>query len=81
MTQNEQILAWLKAGKTLTPLDALNHFGCFRLSARIYELKELGWPIECDRRKTWTGKVVATWTGKVVGHYSLVKNKDHWPHH
>ena len=48
MTQNEQVLAWLKQGKTLTPLDALDHFGCFRLSARIYELKELGWPIECD---------------------------------
>ena len=73
MTQNLQILAWLKTGKTLTPLDALKHFGCFRLSARIYELKEQGWPIECDLRTTCDEKV--------VGHYTLVKNKDQWPHH
>lgn len=73
MTQNAQVLAWLKQGKTLTPLDALTHFDCFRLSARIYELKEQGWPIECDRRTTWSGKV--------VGHYTLVKDKDQWPDH
>jgi hypothetical protein len=38
-TQNEKILSYLKAGKKLTPLQALNKFGCFRLSARVGELK------------------------------------------
>lgn len=71
MTQNEQVLAYLKTGKTLTPLDALREFGCFRLSARIYELKDKGWPIYCDRRDVGDGKV--------VGHYTLVNDKDWWP--
>jgi hypothetical protein len=39
-TQNEKILTYLKAGRKLTPLQALNKFGCFRLSARIHDLRE-----------------------------------------
>lgn len=39
-TQNIQILNYLKKGKPLTPLEALEKFGCWRLSARIYELRK-----------------------------------------
>jgi Helix-turn-helix domain len=70
-SQRQQILEYLKTGKTLTPLDALELFGCFRLSARIYELKDSGWPIHCDRRSTESGKV--------VGHYTMVQDKLWWP--
>jgi hypothetical protein len=45
-TQNRRILAYLKSGGALTPKDALNLFGSFRLSARIFELREEGWPID-----------------------------------
>jgi hypothetical protein len=45
-TQQERILAQLRAGRTVTPLSALNDFGCFRLGARIYNLKREGYPIE-----------------------------------
>jgi hypothetical protein len=41
-TQNQQILEHLKKGLTITPLLALNLFGCFRLSARIYDLRQDG---------------------------------------
>jgi hypothetical protein len=41
MTQNEQILAALKRGP-LTPLEALERFGCFRLAARVGELRQQG---------------------------------------
>lgn len=41
-TQQAHILTHLKAGLTLTPLEALNKFGCFRLGARIYDLKQSG---------------------------------------
>jgi hypothetical protein len=41
-TQNEQIKAYLTKGKSITPLDALNKFGCFRLSARIKNLRDEG---------------------------------------
>ena len=40
LTQSELILNWLLTGKTLTPMEALREFGCFRLAARIGELRE-----------------------------------------
>ena len=48
MTQNQQILNYLKTGKSLSPIDALNKFGCFRLSGRIYDLKKEGHNIETN---------------------------------
>jgi len=32
-------------GKGITPLQALNQFGCFRLAARIHELRGIGYNI------------------------------------
>lgn len=37
-SQNEQIGAYLKSGKSITSLEALTRFGCLRLSGRIYDL-------------------------------------------
>lgn len=48
-TQNDRILAALKAGRVLTPWSALSEFGCFRLGARIYDLKRKGYAIQVDR--------------------------------
>ena len=42
LTQNKQILEHLKKGNSITPLLALNLFGCFRLSARIHNLRQDG---------------------------------------
>lgn len=42
MTQVDAILAHLKAGNRLTPIEALNRFGCFRLAARISDLRKEG---------------------------------------
>ena len=47
-SQSKKILAHLKAGKTITPLQALNLFGCMRLSARIYDLNEKGHNIKSE---------------------------------
>ena len=44
-SQANEILAWLKTGKSISPLEALERFGCFRLGGRIYDLKKLGHPI------------------------------------
>lgn len=41
-TQNAKILAHLKRGETITPKDALALFSCFRLAARIGDLRKLG---------------------------------------
>ena len=43
----------------LTPLDALDRFGCFRLGARIYDLRRMGVPIASERVETPGGATVA----------------------
>jgi len=51
------------AGETLTPLDALRRFGCFRLGARIWELRhKCGMDIKAVRHTTESGKTVAAYS-------------------
>ena len=38
-TQRKKVKKWLKAGKRITPLEALRWFGCMRLSAVIHSLR------------------------------------------
>lgn len=38
-SQRRQIQSWLNSGKRINPMQALEMFGCFRLSAVIYVLK------------------------------------------
>jgi len=45
-SQNKQILAYLQRGKSITPLEALDRFGCMRLGARIWDLKQAGHRID-----------------------------------
>ena len=45
MSQESRILSHLKRGP-ITPLQALNKFGCLRLAARVHRLREKGHPIE-----------------------------------
>lgn len=59
LTQNQQILDYLKSGKKITPLTALKKFGCFRLSARIWDLRSQGYPISKKSLTTPQGKTVA----------------------
>ena len=44
-TQNQLILNYLKNGNSITSLEALQKFNCFRLSARIFNLREDGFNI------------------------------------
>ncbi len=41
-SQSGRILDALKTGRRLTALDALDEFGCFRLAARIHDLRKAG---------------------------------------
>ena len=56
MTQNQWILSALKE-KPLTPLEALEGCGCFRLAARIKELKDQGHNITTRSMITPSGKI------------------------
>ena len=66
MTQEQQILQHLMKGKSITPLTALQEYNCFRLSSRIFSLKQQGHPIETE--------IVTTSTGKRIARYTLKKN-------
>lgn len=43
----------------VTPLDALDSIGSFRLGARIWELKHEGYAVETEMVRTATGKRIA----------------------
>jgi hypothetical protein len=58
MTQNEMILDALLRGP-LTPMEALERLGVFRLAARVGELRERGYPIAVERCELPNGKKVA----------------------
>ena len=64
-SQNARILDHLMSGRTLNQLEALKLFGCMRLPARITELKQQGWNIDCKMVKN-------TSTKKIYGQYSLL---------
>ena len=58
-SQAKRILEHLKAGNGITPMDALDLFGCFRLGTRIADLKKMGYDIVTERVKVEGGKYVA----------------------
>ena len=64
MTQCEQILKHLRTKGLLTPIDALNEYGVFRLAARIKDLREQGHNVVTIRRqngeKCYAEYIVAT---------------------
>lgn len=65
-TQLVRIHNHLNKGRSITPIQALEQFGCFRLSARILDLKKLGLRIK-------TKTIVNRKTGKSFASYSLSK--------
>ena len=65
-SQCKAILAYLRDGKTITAIEALRLFGCFRLASRIHDLTKRG--VEISK------KYITTDTGKRVMQYSLAQN-------
>ena len=64
MSQNKQIADYLNKGKKLTPIDALNKFGCFRLAARIADLRNEGMNIVTNTIKLQNKKQIAQYSIK-----------------
>ena len=60
-TQSKAIADYLKAGGRITGMDALTLCGCWRLSARIFELRNDGMNIE--------SKIVARGKKRVAEYY------------
>lgn len=61
MSQTHQILAHLRKGRSITPLQALHEYKSLRLAARIAELKGAGFPIT-KRMISRNGKRFAQYT-------------------
>ena len=64
MSQADNILRDLRAGKKLTPLDSLDEHDCWRLGARIYDLRRQGHDIKTEH-------IVNEVTGKRYARYSM----------
>ena len=65
VSQSNAILAYMQKGSPITGIEALDLFGCFRLPARIADLKKVGHII--------TSKMVKLTNGKRVAQYTLVE--------
>lgn len=65
MSQNQKIIEMLRRGP-ITPTDALMHVGCFRLAARIRDLREMGYRIDTQIQHV---------NGKRYAKYSLSSSK------
>ena len=48
MTQCDKILFHLQTIGSITPVEALDQYGCFRLAARVAELKADGYHITSE---------------------------------
>lgn len=61
-SQCDRIVNYLKAGYSLTSLEALQMFGCMRLASRICDLRDRGYEINTCRVKTPSGKYVTEYS-------------------
>ncbi|MFN3925688.1 MAG: helix-turn-helix domain-containing protein [Pseudarthrobacter sp.] len=58
-SQADRVLAALLEGKTITPLEALWSFGCYRLAARVHDLRRRGIPVMTELVRAPNGTRVA----------------------
>ena len=63
-SQKQKILKHLSSGRSLSPLQALGLFGCYRLASRIYDLKRTGHPIETIIKSDDQGRTYASYVLK-----------------
>lgn len=64
-SQTSQIYRYLNNGNTITPVQAFNMFNCFRLGARIKDLRDAGYNI--------TTTIIRTNSNKRVAQYKLIQ--------
>lgn len=66
-SQTALIKGWLLNGYSLTTLEALTMFRCFRLAARVADLRDEGMPILTE---------MVDINGKRVAKYSIIRDFD-----
>lgn len=63
LSQNNEVLIYIQEHGSITPLEALEKIGSFRLGARIFELRRMGHNIETEYVET-LGKRFARYVWK-----------------
>jgi hypothetical protein len=58
-SQTKMIKAHLESGKTITAIEALSDYACFRLASRISDLKKSGYLVDKRMIELPNGKRVA----------------------
>ena len=69
-TQTQDILKHMQTHGGITPLEALERYGCMRLSARVYDLRQMGYTIHTTnitRQNKRGGKSTFAWYTLGVG--------------
>lgn len=64
MSQLERIKSHLSSGQSITALEALGVYGCYRLAARINELRDRGMPIDMKTCTDAMGRRYARYTAQ-----------------
>lgn len=60
-SQASKILDYMLTGHVITGLEALELFGCFRLPARIADIRKSGFPVQSKFVTTPSGKRVKSY--------------------
>ena len=69
VTQKSKIMSHLQSGQSITPIDALERYGCFRLAAIIHTLKnDYGMNIKTE--------LIKNKYGTKYGKYTLIKTPE-----
>lgn len=64
-SQVKAILAYMRQGYKITPMDALRKFSCFRLGARIKDIEEIvGYPPHRDRVQVENASGKQVWVAR-----------------
>lgn len=58
-SQCQQIEAWMRAGNTLTVMEAIKRFGCYALSQRCTDLRRRRVPVKSVPITTRSGKRIS----------------------
>lgn len=69
-SQCQKVLGFLRLRGSITPLQAIQKFWCYRLGARIHELRGRGYTIGSQLVKSKNGKHYAKYTLIVDSRYS-----------
>lgn len=59
MTQADKILDYIDRNGFITDAQAASEFDCYRLGARIYDLRKRGVPIITEKARSKKGRVYA----------------------